>query len=78
MTLLFAFVWPRIVLEIWLSAFTNPACASGVNSRTNNAGRKDAQPSPLKRFTRRSRPGQFRSPATNLSDARSVNSRTNS
>jgi hypothetical protein len=24
MMLLFAFVWPRIVLEIWLSAFTIP------------------------------------------------------
>jgi hypothetical protein len=37
MILLFAFVWPRIVLEIWLSTFTNPACASGAsNSRTNS------------------------------------------
>jgi hypothetical protein len=62
--LLFAFVWPRIVLEIWLSAFETtlagawplavPACR-GV----------DAQHAELY-------------PATNLSVARAVNSRTNS
>jgi hypothetical protein len=31
--LLFSFVWPRILLEIWLSALTIPS-AGGENSRT--------------------------------------------
>jgi hypothetical protein len=39
MILLLAFVWPRIVLEIWLSAFTIPS-AGGENSRTNSEASK--------------------------------------